>query len=62
MIMSSRVGIRVATIAVRRQGDRRKRIVVAQNVGFGDRQLKVKHIQELSLNAANITLAKHARA
>ena len=35
--------------------------MVAENVIFGDGQLKVKDIQELAFNAANITLAEHAR-
>jgi len=34
--------------------------VVAENVIFGDRELKVKDVQELAFNAAAITLAEHA--
>jgi hypothetical protein len=59
--MGAGVGIDVATMVMRRQSDRRERIVVAEDVIFGDRQLKVKDVQELAFNAANITLAEHAR-
>lgn len=36
--------------------------MVAENVIFGDRQFKVKDVQELAFNAAAITLAEHAGA
>lgn len=60
VIMGAGVGIDAVTIVVRRQSDCGKGIVVAENVVFGDRQLKVKDVQELAFNAANITLAENA--
>lgn len=60
VIMGAGVGIDVAAMVVRRQSDRGKGIMVAENVIFGDRQLKVKDVQELAFNAANITLAENA--
>lgn len=58
--MGTGVGISVTAMVVRTQSDRREGVMMTENVIFGDRQLKVKDVQELALNAANIPLAEHA--
>lgn len=43
-------------------GAREKRVVVREEVGLGDGEFEVENIEELTLDAANVTLAKDSCA
>jgi len=61
MIVGAGVRICMAAVDMRRH-DRRKGSMVAQDVVFRNGELEIKDVQELALDAAHITLAKHTGA
>lgn len=61
MIVGAGVSIHVGTMDVIGQSNRGECVVVAENIVFGDGELKVEDVEKLALDAADIALAKHAR-
>ena len=50
--------MRKASVRVVGCGAREKRVVVGEEIGLGDGELEVENVEELTLDAADITLAK----
>ena len=63
-------GARAARVALMRKasvrvvgcGAREKRVVVGEEIGLGDGELEVENVEELTLDAADVTLAKYSCA
>ena len=54
--------MRKASVRVVGCGAREKRVVVGEEIGLGDGELEVENVEELTLDAADVTLAKDSCA